>query len=50
MTQEELAEVLGVHSMTVSKWERGAQRIPEPVARLMHRLQAERRAKKKIRR
>jgi transcriptional regulator with XRE-family HTH domain len=34
-TQAALAKQLGVHPMTVSKWETGAQPIPEPVARLL---------------
>ena len=28
LQQSELAELLGVHAMTVSKWERGVQAIP----------------------
>lgn len=31
-SQERLAEALDVHKMTVSKWERGAQPIPEMAA------------------
>lgn len=31
-SQADLAEALGVHPMTVSKWERGAQPIPEMAA------------------
>jgi transcriptional regulator with XRE-family HTH domain len=45
-TQAQLAAELGVHAMTVSKWETGQRGIPEPVARLVQRLVAERRAKR----
>jgi DNA-binding transcriptional regulator YiaG len=45
LTQVEFAHELGVHPMTVSKWESGARGIPEPVARLAQRMRAERRAK-----
>lgn len=31
-SQERLAEALDVHEMTVSKWERGVQPIPEMAA------------------
>lgn len=34
-TQAQLANALGVTSITVSRWERGAQRIPEMAARLV---------------
>jgi DNA-binding transcriptional regulator YiaG len=47
LTQAQLAAELGVHAMTVSKWETGQRRIPEPVARLVQRLVAERRTKRK---
>jgi DNA-binding transcriptional regulator YiaG len=48
LTQAQLAAELGVHAMTVSKWETGQRSIPEPVARLVQRLVAERRTKRKI--
>jgi DNA-binding transcriptional regulator YiaG len=47
LTQAQLATELGVHAMTVSKWETGQRSIPEPVARLVQRLVAERRTKRK---
>jgi transcriptional regulator with XRE-family HTH domain len=47
LTQAQVAIELGVHAMTVSKWETGQRGIPEPVARLVQRLVAERRTKRK---
>ena len=38
-TQEAMAETLGVHRVTIAKWESGERGIPEPVARLISRLQ-----------
>ncbi len=35
LSQVELAEKLGVHPMTVSRWERGVVAMPEPTARLL---------------
>jgi transcriptional regulator with XRE-family HTH domain len=46
LTQKELAVELGVHAVTVARWETGARGIPEPVAKLVRRLTAERRSKK----
>lgn len=37
-SQEELAHLIGVHPMTVSKWERGAVPIPLPAAALLRLL------------
>lgn len=37
-TQARLAEVLDVHKMTVSKWERGTQPVPRSVEIAMHCL------------
>ena len=47
LTQAQLAAELGVHAMTVSKWETGQRGIPEPVARLIQRLVTERRRTKR---
>jgi len=49
LTQAQLARKLGVHRVTVTNWERGAAGIPGPVARLLRRLDADRRAKKRAR-
>jgi transcriptional regulator with XRE-family HTH domain len=38
VSQIELAEKLGVHPMTVSRWERDFVKIPEPEARLVSLL------------
>ena len=35
LSQAELAAQLGVHPMTVSRWERGMVQVPEPAARLL---------------
>ena len=37
-SQSELAALLRVHVMTISKWERGQHRVPESVALLVHHL------------
>jgi len=47
LTQPGLARALGVHPITVARWETGTRKIPEPVARLVERLRQEKRAKKK---
>jgi repressor LexA len=46
LSQEGLAEALGVTKGTVSRWEAGLRRIPEPAARLVERLLKEKRTKK----
>lgn len=46
-TQARIAEELGVNALTVSKWERGSQAISEPAARLLLRIAAEEKAKKR---
>jgi transcriptional regulator with XRE-family HTH domain len=46
-TQEELAEDLGVHRVTIAKWEAGDRGIPEPVAKLLIRILADKKPKRK---
>jgi transcriptional regulator with XRE-family HTH domain len=46
LTQEGLAKELGVHPMTVSRWERGTVNIPEPTARLLRILAASKKGKR----
>ena len=41
-SQADLASKLGVHITTVSRWERGTRRIPEPIARFVLLLRAKR--------
>jgi DNA-binding transcriptional regulator YiaG len=38
ISQSQLARALGVHTMTISKWEREVHDIPEPAARLIERM------------
>ncbi|MDO8474593.1 MAG: helix-turn-helix domain-containing protein [Candidatus Rokubacteria bacterium] len=45
LTQTELAEALGVHRVTVARWETGERGIPEPVARLLQRIRSEKKRK-----
>jgi transcriptional regulator with XRE-family HTH domain len=42
LTQDALADELGVHRVTVARWEAGDRGIPEPVARLIERIRLER--------
>ncbi len=47
LTQGAFAVQLGVYRETVARWETGARRIAEPVARLARRLMQEAKARKK---
>jgi transcriptional regulator with XRE-family HTH domain len=47
LTQGEFASRLGVWLNTVSRWEIGERKIPEPVARLAQLIAAAERSKKK---
>lgn len=44
LTQQALAERLGVDRTTVARWETGARGIAEPIARLVQRIRAEAKA------
>lgn len=44
LTQEQLAQALGVDRVTVARWELGLRAIPEPTARLVRLLHAGARA------
>ena len=47
LTQAQLAAKLGVHEMTVSRWERGTVNVPEPVARLIRYVASNARERRK---
>ncbi len=47
LRQSDLAERLGVHPMTVSRWERGFVSIPVPAAKLLQVWAAENRSRKR---
>jgi transcriptional regulator with XRE-family HTH domain len=38
LTQSELAEVLGVHRVSLAKWETGEHHVPKSAARLLKRM------------
>ena len=44
-TQAQLAATMGVHVMTISKWERGVVAIPEPEAKLLRLFAAKKRGR-----
>jgi DNA-binding transcriptional regulator YiaG len=50
LRQRELAEALGVHLVTVARWEVGTRRIPEPTARLIELIAKGVKAKKPTKR
>jgi len=47
LSQAALAEMIGVARETVARWETGTRRITEPAARLIGRIAAEKKSKKK---
>jgi DNA-binding transcriptional regulator YiaG len=46
LKQTELAEKLGVHAITLSRWERGYIKVPSPAATAVKLLVAEARRKR----
>lgn len=47
LTQEELAQEIGVHRVTIAKWEAGDRGISEPIARLVEKIRAEHKRRKR---
>ena len=47
MRQIDLAQTLGVHVLTVSRWERGAVQPPAPMVKLLKMVAAQQSAKGK---
>jgi DNA-binding transcriptional regulator YiaG len=47
LTQDQLAAELGVHRVTVARWEAAERSIPEPVAKLLVRILADKKKRKK---
>lgn len=50
LTQEQLGAEVGVHRVSVARWETGEHKVPEPVARLLRRLLEDRAAPRRKRR
>ena len=46
-SQQEMADAIGVGRIAVARWETGTRRISEPVARLVQRIRAEARGKRR---
>lgn len=44
-SQSELARTLGVHVLTISRWERGIREIPEYLYRALRDIECERKMK-----
>jgi transcriptional regulator with XRE-family HTH domain len=44
-SQAQLAALLHVHTMTVSRWERGQHKVPESVALLVQHLRPKKKSK-----
>jgi DNA-binding transcriptional regulator YiaG len=49
LTQEELADELGVHRVTVARWEVGTRKIPELAARLVERIRVDAQRRRRMR-
>ncbi len=49
-TQAQLGDAIGVTGNTIARWERDEMAVNEPAARLILRIQAERKAKPRTRR
>jgi transcriptional regulator with XRE-family HTH domain len=50
LSQVEFADAIGVHEITVSRWERDVVTVPTPTARLIERLRPPKKATRKGRR
>lgn len=46
-SQSELAALLHVHNLTVSRWERGQHKVPESVALLVQHLRGKKKSAKR---